>query len=68
MKPAVTTDAPQHGSNTTSVEKAAEGQGQDGTGDHRILLRGASISASPAAVHQSCQPDAVLPFDARSGQ
>jgi hypothetical protein len=59
-KPAVTTDAPQHGSNTTSVEKAAEGQRQDGPGDHRILPRGASISASPASVHQSCQWDALF--------
>jgi len=38
--PAVTTDTPQRRGKATSVEKAAEGQRQDGTGDHRVLLRG----------------------------
>src|SRR5438445_9749045 len=44
MFPAAET-IPQHRGKATSLEKAAEGERQGGTGDHRVLLRDASNQA-----------------------
>jgi hypothetical protein len=51
-----------------STENIAEGEGQGGTGDHRILLRGADTGASSMPVHQACQPNVRGSLEAKSGR